>query len=175
MPRLPASGSARGVQGTDANLTPAAPGAAVAAPAVPAPPKQRRKKLNGCPLAALIVGALLIIGIVIFAVAVNNGVDELSAKHAAQAISRDQFNAVQLRVSRTALEQQLGKSPENAAELPEHRPRRCGAGLVVYLLQQQGREVRGAVFQFCFDGDTCARRTHTADDLPAHTSVGNAA
>ena len=115
--------------------------------------------MNGCLLAALIVGALVIIGIVIFAVAVNNAVDELSAKHAAHAISRDQFNAVQLGTSRTALEEQLGKSPENAQSFQstDLAGKVQDSSCIYY--NNKAESFGLAVFQFCFDGETLRSKT----------------
>jgi hypothetical protein len=124
-----------------------------------APPHQQpptvivQHKSRGCLWAALIVVGLVILGIVIFALAVNKAVDDLNAEQQKHAITKAQFDAVQLGITHAALEQQLGKTPEDTQEFVHKGildEADINSSCVYY---NEDGETFGSRFQFCFNGD----------------------
>jgi len=91
-------------------------------------------------------GALLIGGL-------NNAVDSLNKEQAAHAITKAQFDSVQLGISQSALESQLGKPPENTSEYVTKgvlSQADIKSSCVYY--NEVGQSF-GSLFQFCFDND----------------------
>jgi hypothetical protein len=155
--------SSRGEQSTDqpgdvpppppqVTPPPAAPPQTVQAP--PQPTVIVQKRGRGCLWAAMVLVALIVGVVVIFAVAVDNAVDDLNAEQAEHAITKEQFDAIPLGIMRADLESQLGKPPQDAQEfvsegvLDEQELR---SSCVYY---NEVGESFGSRFQFCFDGDS---------------------
>lgn len=110
-------------------------------------------KSRGCLWAAIIVAVLVVGTIVIVALAVNKAVDDLSAEQKHHAITQQQFDAVQLGITHAALEQQLGKPPENTQEFVTKGildQADINTSCVYY---NKDGETFGSRFQFCFNGD----------------------
>jgi hypothetical protein len=109
------------------------------------------KKGHGCLWTLLIVGVLAIVGVVIVALAVNSAVDNLNAEQAKHAITKQQFDAVQLGTSPAALAAQLGKAPENTQEFVTKgvlSEQDIQSSCVYY--NQVGKSF-GSRYQFCFE------------------------
>lgn len=115
------------------------------------PPRAKRRVWPWVLLGFFVLG---IGGCGVMAIAIDKAVDDLNAEQASHAITQEQFDAVPLGITRSALETQLGLEPENAQEF-------VSKGVV------SGDEIRsscvyynrvgesfGSRFQFCFDGDS---------------------
>jgi hypothetical protein len=110
-------------------------------------------KSRGCLWAAIIVAVLVIGGIAIFALAANKAIDDLNAEQQKHAITTAQFDAVQLGITHAALEQQIGKPPEDTQEFVTKGiidEADINSSCVYY---NEVGETFGSRFQFCFDGD----------------------
>lgn len=143
----------QGAQSTDADLSPAASGAVIAPPpAVPAAAK--RKGPSGCLWAAIIVGVLAVVVIVVVVLAIGKAADTLSKEHARHAITHEQFESVQLGITRAELEQQLGTSPENAQSFSSTDLAGTTTNSSCIYYNDEAESFGAAVFQFCFDGET---------------------
>jgi len=119
-----------------------------------APPTVVVKKGHGCLWALLVVAVLVVAGVVLFGLAVNNAVESLNAEQAKHAITKTQFDAVQLGISHTALESQLGMPPEDTQEFVTKgvlSQQDLTSSCVYY---NQAGQSFGSRFQFCFDGDS---------------------
>jgi len=112
--------------------------------------RPRRKRLWVVP----IVAVLFIVGLVALALTVHDTIDELTAAQQQHAITKPQFDSVQLRISPASLIQQVHKTPENAQ-------RYVTQGLVdqaeintscVYY-NWVGKKFGVSRFQFCFEGN----------------------
>ena len=75
------------------------------------PPIAVKKKRRKWPWVLGSIAVIIILIIVLFAVAINKAVKNLDTEQASHAITPAQFSAVQLGISHTALQSQLGKSP----------------------------------------------------------------
>jgi len=123
--------------------------------AMPAPPTTVVvKKGHGCLWAALIIIGLGILGVVIFAVAVNKAVDDLNAEQQSHAITKEQFDSIPLGMSRDQVTATLGKEPEDTQEFVNKgfldESEVVNTSCIYY---NDVGESFGSRFQFCFGGD----------------------
>lgn len=123
-----------------------------ARPTMPPPPavKPKRKKWPW------VLGAIVLVFGIGFAgclAAVNNAVDELNREQAAHAISKAQFDAIPLGVSRTEVVAQLGREPEDVQEFVHEgvlSEAQVNDSCIYY--NREGGSF-GDRFQFCFTDD----------------------
>jgi hypothetical protein len=138
--------SDQGRASVDASMEP------TARPTMPAPPvaKAKRKKWPW------VLGAIVLVFGIGFAgclAALNNAVDELNREQAAHAISKAQFDAVPLGVSRAEVVTQLGREPEDVQEFVHEgvlSEAQVNDACIYY--NREGGSF-GDRFQFCFTGD----------------------
>lgn len=122
-------------------------------PHPPAPSPAAKAKRKKWPW---VVGTIVVVfglGFVGCLAAVNNAVDELNRQQAAHAISKAQFDAVQLGLSRGEVIAQLGREPEDVQEFV-HQGVLSESQLsdaCIYYNRRGGSF--GDRFQFCFTND----------------------
>jgi hypothetical protein len=116
-------------------------------------------KSRGCLWVFLVVVALVILGVVVFALAINKAIDNLNTEQAKHAITQQQFHNVQLGVTQATLEQQLGKPPENTQEFVTKgilAQADINSSCVYY---NKVGETFGSRYQFCFDNDALTTKS----------------
>lgn len=110
-----------------------------------------KKKRRKWPWVLGSLGAIVVLIVVVFSLAVNNAVNQLNAEQQKHAITQSQFNSVQLGISQTALSNSLGKTPESSQEFVSKgvlSQQQIKSSCVYY---NEAGHVFGRYYQFCFD------------------------
>jgi hypothetical protein len=138
--------SDQGRTGVDPSLEPGTRSRATPPPA----PRRKRKKWPW------VVGAIVLVfglGVAGCLAAINSAVDELNKEQAAHAISKVQFDAVPLGITRAEVITQLGREPEDVQEFVHEgilSETQVNASCIYY--NREGGSF-GDRFQFCFTDD----------------------